>query len=484
MKLARKIFLGFVTCFVASEIGFAEIFRKGVKIDSRYDQLWPFSITSCVRSQLHPIKLKSALKRILHNYVYDPNLGTYFGHQYMWIKGAAIAEKEPGTRFPQLHLSREHGVGVSVNSSFDAYWIAVDDYDLFMHGKVEKTRGFSKEDRQSLISKVKEKGYFKGLRLKDGFNEALAKERTEEEILIQQSVGTDFAIGVAATGYCVRIPVSEADIKRVINELNMQNKLFEKGETRFNSIFQNCSHAVNNAFAETGALPQKKISFNPLVTLWNLGSHATLPLNNVLKLAEKAFMIPLESPREIYRDDGLRHLIETKSWLPAAPGVSTYSTEAIVEGNELFDIRTSMYYMPKTDLNPLGRWKTYTRDLLFGTDDHQYALRRFLGRRQLAWFGPESFLQTYIWGQSQGVSHTMDLLDLDAHLQAYLTRYQTVKSILDSDRAARELSLKDKSGRPRPEDPFYLDFLSKYNAYIDQQIAATSKFLRQIESGQ
>jgi hypothetical protein len=309
--------------------------------DPAYEKLFPYYVELCATSQFRP-KLKGE--------------GGLAGHAVMYIKGACKDERAP---YPQLRRCHsvatelddpEHGAGVSVGRWFrNVNWVAVPGYKLFYQGNLGPGERLTQARFEATLHDAIDKGVYQGVEFHDyptpGVRTSL------EDFLVQQGVGTDFAILFARSAFCARLPVTEPMLDQVIAFLNDKNREYAEGKADYNwSVWaDNCVHTLRNALAAANIWSPLSVRAVKFRQIFNLA----VPANEFVNLAELGAEGNIDDYREIQRDGPRRDALHEFDWLPTRQG-ALVKTMPIHEPNDLYDTSfrlftlQSPFRMPKT----------------------------------------------------------------------------------------------------------------------------------------
>ena len=132
------------------------------------------------------------------------------------------------------------------------------------------------------------------------------------------SVGTDYATGFARGRYCARVPVTRAQMARMVAFLNEQNAPYRRGERDFRwSVFRdNCIHLAHNALAAAGLWQEWPINRFILFAALSF----PVPKNEFVNLMRRTNDGPLLDLAEVYADQAARQSLLEFGRLPTGPG--------------------------------------------------------------------------------------------------------------------------------------------------------------------
>src|SRR5271156_5178761 len=292
--------------------------------DPVYDRLFPYYVELCATSQFRS-KLKGE--------------GGVAGHAVMYIKGACKDEQAP---YPQLRRCRvaatelddpEHGAGVSVGRWFrNVNWVAVPGYELFYEGNVKTGERLTQASFEATVRDAIAKGVYKGVDFHD--YPSAGEGAHLENFVVNEGIGTDFALQFARSVFCARLPVTEPMLEEVIAFLNDKNREYAEGDADYNwSVWaDNCSHTLRNALAAANIrspLSVRAVKFRQLF-------HLAVPANEFVNLAELGTEGNIADYREIQQDGAQRDALHEFHWLPTRHG-ALLKTLPVHEPNDLYD---------------------------------------------------------------------------------------------------------------------------------------------------
>jgi len=290
--------------------------------DPVYDLLFPYYVELCATSQFRS-KLKGE--------------GGVAGHAVMYIKGACKDEQAP---YPQLRRCRvaatelddpEHGAGVSVGRWFrNVNWVAVPGYELFYEGNLKTGERLTQASLEAAARDAMAKGIYKGV----DFHDYPSAGAGLENFVVNEGIGTDFALQFARSVFCARLPVTEPMLEEVIAFLNDKNREYAEGEADYNwSVWaDNCSHTLRNALAAANIWSPLSVRAVKFRQLFNLA----VPANEFVNLAELGTEGAIDDYREIQQDGPERDSLHGFHWLPTRHG-ALLKTLPVHEPNDLYD---------------------------------------------------------------------------------------------------------------------------------------------------
>jgi hypothetical protein len=298
--------------------------------DPRYDQLFPYYVELCATSQFRSS---------------DKGRGGVTGHAVMYLKGACKDEQAP---FPQLRRCRvaatdpddpEHGAGISVGRWFrNVNWIAIPGSSLFFRGHLETGERLTAARFDAAVREAIDRGVYRGVE----FHEypTTSAERSLDDFVRHQSIGTDYALRFARSVFCARLPVTEPLLNEVMAFLNDKNREYATGEADYHwSVWaDNCVHTLRNALAAANVWSPMSVQTVKLLHLVNLA----VPANEFVNLAELETEGNIEDYRHIQGDGPQRDALHEFGWLPTRHG-ALLKTLAVYEPNDLYDTRFRLF---------------------------------------------------------------------------------------------------------------------------------------------
>ena len=292
--------------------------------DARYEALFPYYVELCAVSQFRSVEFGS---------------GGSPGHAAMYLKGACRDTEAP---YPKLRRcignatdpeDPEHGAGVSVNRWFRSVnWVAFSGRGLFFDGNLEPGEAVTHTSREAVIREAIDAGVYRGVELRPYPGQT--PESTLEDFVRRQSAGTDFALRMARSALCGRVPVEPEMLDEIIHFLNDLNREYATGAVDFqwSGYHDNCVHTLRNALAAASIGSPISVRATRLRQLF----HLAVPANEALNLAALGTSGPIDSYPRIFRDDSMRDAMLEFGWLPTRHGALLVSLP-VHPDNELFD---------------------------------------------------------------------------------------------------------------------------------------------------
>jgi len=388
-----------------------------IHVDRLYEEMYPRYVELCAVSQFRPK---------------DGRPGGIPGHAVLYLKGACRDESSP---YPRLKACdgaapTDHGVGVSVNRWFkNVNWVATPGRLLFFRGAVPPERVLDAEEVDRAAKLAIELGMYGGIELHEYPTEA--PERSIEDFVKRESLGTDFALNFGRTAHCSRVPVTASMLESAIAYLNELNDAYARTEAvyEWSGFSDNCAHTVHNALAAAGIWKPEAVHATKVRQLLDLA----VPANEFVHLAERSNHLPIESFDSLYEDPAARSTLERHDWLPTTHGalVETYHVHQL---NEVYE----------SDYRLLGLESPFTHGLHKRADLLQTDARLTELHTNLIYF-----IERYrrvLAAEEEVRSHTAHL---DSEYRDTLSRYYdwVRKQLADAEaKLARYMAVKTKAG--------------------------------------
>jgi hypothetical protein len=309
--------------------------------DPHYDRLFAHYVELCATSQFRSN---------------EKGWGGVTGHAVLYLKGACRDEQAP---FPQLRRCRvaatdlgdpEHGAGISVGRWLrNVNWIAIPGYDLFFRGGLLPGERLTADRFEAAVREAIDRGVYRGVVYHD--YPTTSAERSLEDFVRHQSIGTDYALQFARSVFCARLPVTARMMDEVMAFLNDKNREYATGAADYHwSVWaDNCVHTLRNALAAANVWSPLSVRTVKLLHLVNLA----VPANEFVNLAELGTEGDLGDPHHIQNDGPQRDALYEFGWLPTRHG-ALLKTLAVHEPNDLYDTTFRLFTLQ----SPLRMGKT------------------------------------------------------------------------------------------------------------------------------
>jgi hypothetical protein len=292
--------------------------------EARYEALYPHYVELCAVSQYRSEQLGN---------------GGSPGHATMYLKGACRDTDAP---YPKLRRCAagghdpsdpEHGAGISVNRWFRSVnWVAFSGRSRFYEGDRDPAEPVTLELLAELSDRAIADGVYRGVELWPWPGQPPQSDLAD--FVRRQSIGTDFALQLARSALCGRVPVEPEMMDEIIHFLNDLNREYATGAVDFvwSGFHDNCAHTLRNALAAASIWSPISVAATRLRQVFNLA----IPANEALILAELGTTGPVDSYSRIFRDDPMRNALLEFGWLPTRHGSLLVSLR-VHENNRVFD---------------------------------------------------------------------------------------------------------------------------------------------------
>lgn len=243
--------------------------------------------------------------------------GEIGGHAVFYLNGACLV---PLVGYPVLQVcAPTDGVGLSMNAHFyNAKWVATPGRALFFDGGLPPGAGVTRSDYVAVRAAARQAGVYDGVRFHDVVFDDMPAGWSRDEWAYEVSIGTDWGISLARGRYCARVPVTRAQMGRMVAFLNRENAPYREGRRVFDwSVFNdNCIHLAHNALAEAGLWanwPTER--FLPIAIL-----DFPVPKNEFVNLMRRTNDAWPHDPGAVYADVPARSELLQDGLLPTYPG--------------------------------------------------------------------------------------------------------------------------------------------------------------------
>ncbi|HWE71649.1 MAG TPA: hypothetical protein VG328_00705 [Stellaceae bacterium] len=371
--------------------------------ESAYSLLYPFYVELCAVSQ---IKKKPG--------VGVDTSGGPGGHTVFFLSRVC---RDQNAHYPTLVMCSpgtpedEQGVGLSVNAHFqNANWVATEGRGFFFNGDLKPGERVTRAAYERTQKTAEAKNIYDGIVFHDEVFEDQPRGMNRHDFMYEVSVATDYAVGLARDRYCGRVPVSRAQMVKIVDYLNGENAPYRNGkEFVWNVLENNCTHLAHNALAAADVWDKWPIDRFLLISAFDF----PVPKNEFVNIMRRTNDMDLADWSALYADDTVRRSLEQDGNLPTEPGALAEAVRAD-QDNDIYN----------TDVN-----------LIFYDDPITDRYRR----RFAAIFAEPRYT------------------DLRANLAYFATLYAEVKDELAS--------------APKPSDSGLAAFKTRYARYIDREAA-------------
>lgn len=295
--------------------------------EAAYTLLFPFYAELCAVSQ---IKKKPG-------FGVDTSGGPG-GHAVFYLNGAC-RDRDAG--YPTLVMCTpgtpedEQGVGLSVNAHFqNANWVATDGRDFFFQGDLKPGERLTKAAYAQTQATAEAKGIYDGIVFHPEVFDDMPAGMSRHDFMYEVSVATDYAIAFGRDRYCARVPVSRAQMAKMIDYLNGINAIYRDGKTEFvwNVVQNNCSHLAHNALAAAGVWDNWPTDRFIAISAFDF----PVPKNEFVNLMRRTNDMDIADPRSLYEDDVARESLRDDGSLPTEPGGLAEAARVWLD-NDIYD---------------------------------------------------------------------------------------------------------------------------------------------------
>ena len=228
-------------------------------------------------------------------------------------------------------------------------WIATPGYRLFFRGNLEPGQPLTQAHFDATVRETIARGVFHGVELHE--YPTTASERSLEDFVAHQSIGTALALQFARSVFCSRVPVTEPILEEVTTFLNDKNREYARGEADYNwsLLADNCVHTLRNALAAANIWSPLSVQTVKLLHLMNLA----VPANEFVNLAELSTEGNIEDYAHIHDNGPQRDTLHDFGWLPTRHG-ALLKTLPVHQPNDLYETRFRLFTLQ----SPLRMGKT------------------------------------------------------------------------------------------------------------------------------
>jgi hypothetical protein len=302
--------------------------------EAAYAQLYPFYAELCAVSQ---IKKKPG-------FGVDTSGGPG-GHAVFYLNGAC-SDRDAG--YPTLVIcapgtpESEQGVGLSVNAHFqNANWVATPGRDFFFQGDLKPGERLTREAYAETQATAEKKGIYDGIVFHPEVFNDMPAGMERRDFMYEVSVATDYAIAFGRDRYCARVPVSRAQMVKMVDYLNGINAIYRDGKKEFvwNVVQNNCSHLAHNALAAAGVWDDWPTDRFIAISAFDF----PVPKNEFVNLMRRTNDMDIADPRSLYRDDSARRSLFENGSLPTEPGGLAEAARVWLD-NDIYDSQLNLIF--------------------------------------------------------------------------------------------------------------------------------------------
>jgi hypothetical protein len=299
-----------------------------------YTTLYPYYVELCAVSQISK----------------KPGFGVAIsggegGHSVLYLNGVCRVQD---AGYPAIALCDNpdrpstHGVGLSVNAHFkNANWIATDGRDFFFRGGLAPGARLTRAAYERTQEEAKKKRLLDGVVFHASVFDDMPPGMSRRDYMYEVSIGTDYAIAFARDRYCARVPVSRAQMGKVVTYLNGLNAIYKDGKKDFewNVLQNNCTHLVHNALAAAGLWPIWETGRFFLIAAFDF----PVPKNEFVNAMWRTNNTDLGDIEALYRDNAARALLLDDGRLPDEPGALAEAVP-VIHNNDVYNAHLRLIF--------------------------------------------------------------------------------------------------------------------------------------------
>jgi len=236
----------------------------------------------------------------------------------------------------------EAGVGLSVNAHFqNANWVATDGRDFFFNGGVKPGAPLTHAAYAQTQRMAEAKNIYDGVIFHPEVFDEMPPGMDRRDFMYEVSVATDYAIAFGRDRFCGRVPVTRAQMVKIIDYLNGVNAPYRDGKTEFrwNVLENNCTHLAHNALAAGGLWDEWPVDRFILVAAFDF----PVPKNEFVNLVRRTNDLDLADPSALYADESARRMLATEGRLPTEPG-SLAEAVRMNQHNDIYDTDVNLIF--------------------------------------------------------------------------------------------------------------------------------------------
>lgn len=316
----------------------------------------PSQISDAAYGTQHPYYFEfCALSEVQKKPGYGADIrGGVGGHSTIYLNGACLR----GKGYPELMVCNddpaENGVGLSINAHFaNANWVAIPGHDFFYHGDLRPGQPLTRAIYDATKVRAKRLGIYDAIRFHDEVFNDMPPGYTRDAYKYEVSIATDYAIGYGRDRYCARVPVSAAEMARVVDYLNGLNRPYRTGEAQYewNVFTDNCIHVAHNALAAIGFWPTWPTHRPFLISVFDF----PVPKNEFVNIMRRANDMPIDDPLAVWTDASARRALLAGQRLPRRAGALAVF-EAATKDNDVYDTDLQLIFYDDPVLGLYGNW--------------------------------------------------------------------------------------------------------------------------------
>jgi hypothetical protein len=300
---------------------------------SAYSLLYPFYVELCAVSQ---IKKKP-------DFGVDTSGGPG-GHTVFFLSRVC---RDRDAHYPTLVMCApgtpedEQGVGLSVNAHFqNANWVATDGRDFLYNGNLKPGERLTRAVYEQTQKTAKAKNIYDGVVFHPEVFDDMPPGMDRRDFMYEVSIATDYAVAFARDRYCGRVPVTRAQMVKIVDYLNGENAPYRNGKEFVWSVLENnCTHLAHNALAAADVWDNWPTDRFLLISALDF----PVPKNEFVDIMRRTNDMDLTDPSALYADDSARRSLEKDGLLPTQPGGLAEAVRA-VQDNDIYDTAVNLIF--------------------------------------------------------------------------------------------------------------------------------------------
>ena len=283
--------------------------------------------------------------------------GEIGGHAVFYLNGACLDRDQA---YPVLRVcadapaDRMDGVGLSMNAHFsNAKWAAVPGRQFFFQGDLDAGDRLTREAYRRTQIEARRRHIYDAIDFHASVFDDMPGGMAQSDYKYEVSIATDYAIDYGRGRYCNRIPVTRAQMTRMVDYLNQQNAPYRNHEKIFHwSVFQdNCIHLAHNALAAAGVWNEWPIDRYLVIAIFDF----PVPKNEFVNMVRRTNDLSLLDPLAAYRDDAARRSLADFDRLPVVPGSIAGSYPPVLR-NDVYDTDLKLIFYDEPNFGSYQKW--------------------------------------------------------------------------------------------------------------------------------
>ncbi len=314
--------------------------------NTAYTLMFPYYAEFCALSQ---IKKKVGFGADIR--------GEIGGHAVFYLNGAC---RDGDDLYPVLRVcadtpaERMDGIGISMNAHFsNAKWAAVPGRRFFFQGNLDVGDRLTRDAYQRTQTEAKRQRLYDAIDFHSEVFNDMPAGMSQRDYKYEVSIATDYAIEFGRGRYCNRIPVTRAQMVRMVDYLNQQNAPYHDRSRIFHwSVFQdNCIHLAHNALAAAGVWDEWPIDRYLAIAIFDF----PVPKNEFVNVVRRTNNLSLLDPLTAYQDDAARRSLVEFGRLPVGPGSIAHAYPPVRQ-NDVYDTDLKLIFYDEPNFGSYQKW--------------------------------------------------------------------------------------------------------------------------------